>query len=78
MKERIPEFKDQILQCVDCGNTFVWTASEQKFFYTRSLCPPKRCKRCRDFRRSTAAGRHPMDFDTVVEKARALFPTEYP
>jgi len=26
------EFQDRILQCVDCGAEFVWTAGEQQFF----------------------------------------------
>ena len=38
---------DQYLKCVDCGDGFLWSASEQGFYEARRLEPPKRCKPCR-------------------------------
>jgi DNA replicative helicase MCM subunit Mcm2 (Cdc46/Mcm family) len=39
--------QEKELKCVDCGNTFTWTAEEQEFFRDRGYEPPKRCKACR-------------------------------
>ncbi|MBI2033965.1 MAG: zinc-ribbon domain containing protein [Candidatus Liptonbacteria bacterium] len=42
-----PQFKNQILICVDCQEEFVFTAQAQKYFAGRGfLVPPKRCKSC--------------------------------
>ena len=37
-------YQDQTLTCRDCGNTFVWTASEQEFYAQKGFQnPPARC-----------------------------------
>lgn len=42
------DFKDGNIQCVDCGQDFIWTAGEQLFFHDKGLKnPPKRCKPCK-------------------------------
>ena len=42
------EFQDRVLQCVDCGGDFVFTAGEQSFFHDKRLKnEPKRCKPCK-------------------------------
>lgn len=42
------EFHDENLKCVDCGQSFLWTAGEQIFFHDKGLKnPPKRCKACK-------------------------------
>jgi len=42
------EFQDRVLQCVDCGAEFVFTAGEQMFFHDKHLKnEPKRCKPCK-------------------------------
>lgn len=42
------EIDDQGIQCVDCGEKFIWTAGEQVFFHDKGLKnPPKRCKSCK-------------------------------
>src|SRR6202022_2227188 len=42
------EFQDKILNCVDCGAEFVWTAGEQLFFADKNFKnEPKRCKACK-------------------------------
>jgi CxxC-x17-CxxC domain-containing protein len=47
------EFQDKILQCVDCGAEFVWTAGEQLFFADKNFKnEPKRCKSCKAKRAS--------------------------
>ncbi|HXF42399.1 MAG TPA: zinc-ribbon domain containing protein [Pyrinomonadaceae bacterium] len=42
------EFNDMLLNCIDCGQQFIWTAGEQAFFKDKNLQnPPKRCKPCK-------------------------------
>lgn len=42
------EFHDENLKCVDCGESFLWTAGEQIFFHDKGLKnPPKRCRGCK-------------------------------
>lgn len=42
------EFADKVLKCLDCENTFVFTADEQVFFSSKQFVhEPKRCRLCR-------------------------------
>jgi CxxC-x17-CxxC domain-containing protein len=42
------EFQDTKIDCIDCGQSFVWSAGEQLFFRDKNLRnPPKRCKNCK-------------------------------
>jgi CxxC-x17-CxxC domain-containing protein len=42
------EFQDRVLQCIDCGTEFIFTAGEQMFFHDKRLKnEPKRCKGCK-------------------------------
>lgn len=42
------DFQDTSLICIDCGNSFIWSAGEQLFFHDKGLKnPPKRCKPCK-------------------------------
>lgn len=42
------EFQDTGINCIDCGNEFIWTAGEQLFYRDKGLQnPPKRCKGCK-------------------------------
>jgi CxxC-x17-CxxC domain-containing protein len=42
------EFQDRVLQCIDCGTDFIFTAGEQMFFHDKHLKnEPKRCKGCK-------------------------------
>jgi CxxC-x17-CxxC domain-containing protein len=50
-------FQDKTLTCVDCGQTFVFTAGEQEFFAQKGFQnEPKRCKACKSAKRSAAGG----------------------
>ncbi len=45
--------QDKTLVCKDCGNTFVFTASEQDFFAEKGFTnEPTRCQSCRAARKS--------------------------
>ncbi len=43
------EMKDKTIKCIDCGEKFVFTANEQRFYQEKGFTnEPKRCKSCRD------------------------------
>jgi CxxC-x17-CxxC domain-containing protein len=45
------EFRDKVLNCIDCGREFVFTAGEQIFFRDKNFKnEPKRCKNCKSRR----------------------------
>lgn len=53
------EFTDKTLICKDCGNEFIFTAGEQNFYKEKGLDnEPKRCKSCRDKRKSERQGQN--------------------
>jgi CxxC-x17-CxxC domain-containing protein len=42
------QFEDRLLVCVDCAESFRWTAGEQLFYAEKGLtCQPKRCPSCK-------------------------------
>jgi CxxC-x17-CxxC domain-containing protein len=46
-------FEDRTLTCVDCGNSFVFSAGEQEFHASKGFTnEPKRCLMCRQARRA--------------------------
>ncbi|OGG19427.1 zinc-binding protein [Candidatus Gottesmanbacteria bacterium RIFCSPHIGHO2_01_FULL_47_48] len=51
------QFQDQTLTCRDCGNSFVWTASEQKFYADKGFSnAPVRCPSCRAAKKAQGGG----------------------
>jgi hypothetical protein len=44
-------YEDQVLQCNDCPEQFVFTQGEQAFYAQNNFTPPKRCKECRAIRK---------------------------
>lgn len=44
--------KDMRIKCQDCGETFIFTENEQRFYEERGFLPPKRCKECRQARKA--------------------------
>lgn len=40
-------FKDIKLNCIDCGQEFIFTAREQSFFAEKGFQQPRRCYGCR-------------------------------
>lgn len=47
--QRMPDIE---ITCAECGNAFPFTEREQEYYQERNLTHPKRCKPCRDARRS--------------------------
>ena len=59
------EFVDETLVCKECGNEFVFTAGEQRFYKEKGFMnKPKACKACRDAKKN--AGRAPREYFTTV------------
>jgi len=45
------EYRDKNLVCVECHQTFIWTAGEQLFYADKNFKnEPKRCKDCKSKR----------------------------
>jgi len=44
---------DRTLTCADCGQEFVFTASEQQFYTDRGFSDPRRCRNCRAQRKAS-------------------------
>ena len=50
-------FEDKTLKCVECGNEFVFSASEQEFYAEKGFTnEPKRCSSCRAARKARMNG----------------------
>ncbi|MBM3148806.1 MAG: zinc-binding protein [Chloroflexi bacterium] len=46
-------YVDKTLECVECGTTFTFDASEQEFYANKGFTnEPKRCPTCRQARKS--------------------------
>ena len=45
-------YNDKNLTCADCGQEFVFTASEQDFYGQRGFTEPRRCPSCRASRKA--------------------------
>ena len=49
------QYTDKNLTCVDCGQTFLFSADDQEFYARKGFTnEPKRCKVCRDKRKSSS------------------------
>ena len=45
-------YTDRVLTCADCGQEFVFSASDQEFYAGRGFTDPRRCPSCRASRRA--------------------------
>jgi CxxC-x17-CxxC domain-containing protein len=48
--------QDKMVTCVDCGVQFTFSARDQAFYQERGYQAPRRCKTCRDKRKSGTGG----------------------
>jgi CxxC-x17-CxxC domain-containing protein len=54
--EKVMEFQDRALHCIDCRQEFIFTAGEQEFYERKGFKEiPKRCKPCREQRKMRRA-----------------------
>ncbi len=59
-KVKESDLEDKLLMCKDCGEKFIWTAGEQKFFLDKGLQNiPKRCKICTAKYKEKLREKHP-------------------
>lgn len=57
------QFEDKTLTCVDCGEDFTFTAGEQEFYKEKGFDnEPKRCKECRDKKKSARRERRNNEY----------------
>ena len=50
-------YEDKSLECVDCGSSFTFSASEQEFFASKGFVnEPGRCPDCRAARKQNRGG----------------------
>ncbi|HEY8368567.1 MAG TPA: zinc-ribbon domain containing protein [Thermodesulfobacteriota bacterium] len=55
-------FTDKQITCVQCGNTFVFTAGEQEFYQEKGYTnEPKRCRACREEAKRAKSGGATLD-----------------
>jgi len=59
------DFEDKFIPCCDCGDEFLWSAGEQAFYHAMSLLTPRRCKPCRQIRKSRPILIETKDGDTL-------------
>jgi hypothetical protein len=52
---------DQTITCSDCKADFVFSEGEQKFFASKGLSIPKRCKPCRQARKESKQDQKGME-----------------
>ena len=45
-------YQDITIKCQDCGETFIFSAAEQKWYEEKGFTPPKRCRYCRNRRKN--------------------------
>ena len=51
------EIQDKNLTCSDCGNSFVFTSGEQRFYQEKGFGhEPRRCKDCRSKKKGDGGG----------------------
>ncbi len=58
------EFEDVVLECWECGNSFIFTGGEQKYYTQHGFQPPKRCETCRTKKQMLESGL--SDYDEIA------------
>jgi len=48
--------QDKEIICKECGDKFILTVNDQKWYEEKGFNEPKRCKTCRHFRREKVIG----------------------
>jgi CxxC-x17-CxxC domain-containing protein len=67
---------EQTLTCIDCGQPFTFTDSEQEFYLSKKLSTPQRCKPCRAGRKEHRVSNDREMYDAVC--AQCGTPTKLP
>ncbi len=68
-------YQDKTLTCVDCGNSFVFSADDQRYHAEKGYThEPKRCPSCRQARRAERGGYSGGDSGFGRSAAREMYP----
>ena len=60
-------YEDKLLVCSECGQEFVHSAGDQARYMERGFAnEPKRCRMCREKRRTQGGGRTPREAHQVT------------
>jgi hypothetical protein len=65
------ELEDKTITCVACGADFEFTAGEAKFYQSKNLTEPRRCKDCRILAKEQRDKRHAAQQNMVREQTRS-------
>lgn len=73
------DYVDKTLECVECGTSFTFSASEQEFFATKGYTnQPKRCSQCRQAnkqqRRGSFGGGFDSNYSGGYQRQRQMYP----
>jgi CxxC-x17-CxxC domain-containing protein len=67
MEDRESVYEDRTLTCRDCGEAFIFSAGEQRFFAEKSLTnEPQRCLDCRTAAKQARNGGGPRQYHAAV------------
>jgi CxxC-x17-CxxC domain-containing protein len=62
-------FHDKLLQCSDCGITFMHSAEDQEFYQCKGYAnEPKRCLECRQARKAERYGNSNDSYDYKAKR----------
>ncbi|MCX5998614.1 MAG: zinc-ribbon domain containing protein, partial [Chloroflexi bacterium] len=68
-------YADKTLECVECGASFTFTASEQEFFATKGYTnEPKRCPQCRQANKQRRGGSFGSYDGSGSQRPRQMYP----
>ncbi len=48
-------YTDQQIECLDCGQSFTFSAEDQEFYEQKGYSTPKRCPECRAQRKAASS-----------------------
>jgi len=67
MEDTESVYEDRTLTCRDCGEAFIFSAGEQRFFAEKGLTnEPQRCLDCRAAAKQARAGGGPRQYHAAV------------
>jgi hypothetical protein len=65
--------EDKTIKCKECGDDFVLTVDDQKWYQEKGFKEPKRCKSCRHLRRENVIGKEHNYGEKKSEHTRRKF-----
>jgi len=73
------DYADRTLTCFECGEEFLFSAGEQRFFAQKNLLnEPRRCKKCQASRRAARSSGGSLKNETIAVCAQCGKQTTVP